>query len=93
MSHDANRDLINHVDFGMEVEQFLGSRIGKHLVSRAEHEASEAIEALKNTDPGDSNAIRALQTTIKRAESIQYWMAECIQIGLHSQSELKQMDE
>lgn len=93
MTHDANRDQINQVDFGMEVEQFLGSRIGKHLIARAEHEASEAIEQLKDTAPEDANKIRALQTTIKRAESIQYWMAECIQIGLHAQAELRQLDE
>ena len=88
-----NRDLLNQVKFGMEVEQFLDSKVGKYLIERAEMQAAEATEQLKRVAPEDSLQIRALQTLIARAESIQFWMAECIQIGLHAQSELRQQDE
>lgn len=89
----ANQELIDQVDFGMEVEAFLGSRIGKHLAERAESEAQEATEALKKVAPEDAAAVRALQTTIQRAESIGYWMAEIIQSGINAQEQLLELDK
>lgn len=75
------------IDFGMEVEAFLQSRIGRYLTGRAEDEIEAAVEALKRVDPHDTRAIQAIQNTIHRAESFGYWLAEAIQSGYNAQRE------
>jgi len=86
MSTEA-RDLTTAIDFGFEVEAFLQSRLGKHLIQRAETEIDDNVEALKKADPEDAKAIRTLQNAIYRAEAIQYWMAEAIQAGEMAQQQ------
>lgn len=75
------------IDFGMEVEAFLQSRIGCYLTRRAEDEVEEAVESLKQADPANPDKIRELQSRIHRAESFGYWLAEAIQEGLNAQRE------
>lgn len=88
-----NRELISQIDFGMEVEAFMGSKVGKYLIGRAEQEVEEATVQLKNADPENPKLIRTLQNKIKCAESIQYWMAEAIQTGELAQIHLMAQDE
>lgn len=86
-------ELYGKVEFGIEVENFLHSKVGKYLIKHAEDEREEAIKALKDADPFDPNAIRKLQDTIRRAESIQLWMANAMQDGLDAEKFLKDQDE
>lgn len=76
------------VSFGMTVEAFLESPIGKYLVNRAEEEVEDAVEKLKVVDCTATREIRALQNQVYRAESIQYWLAEAIQAGQNASDEL-----
>lgn len=86
MSDDKERrEIVNAIDFGIEVESFIRSRVGQYLIQRAEGDIADALEALKEVAPDDAPAIRALQGQIKRAESIQYWMAEAIQEGVNNE--------
>jgi len=87
MNPDAN-PVLKTIDFGMEVEAFLQSDIGRYLVKRADGEVEAAVEALKEADPEDAKSIRGLQNTIRVAESIQYWLADAIQSGMNAQAEL-----
>lgn len=75
---ESNKELYAAVEFGMEVKAFLGSKLGKYLVERAEAQRDEAITELVNCRASDYDRIRELQNTVQRAESIQYWMAEII---------------
>lgn len=86
------RELYRAVDFGMEVQAFVGSRIGKYLIGRAEEEAAAATEALKDIEPEDSTGVRRLQNLVKRAEGVQYWMAEAIQAGLDAQRQIMEQE-
>ena len=79
MNPDTN-PVLREIDFGMEVEAFLQSDIGRYLAKRA--------EAVKVVDPEDTKSVRGLQNTIKVAESVLYWLAEAIQAGLNAQAEL-----
>lgn len=89
---EERRQVTNKIDFGFEVEAFIGSRVGQYLISRAEGEITDALEALKEVDPTNAEEVRKLQTTIKRAESIQYWMAEAIQEGVNAQKMLTESE-
>lgn len=86
------RELYRHVDFGMEVQAFLGSRIGQFLIDRSEADAAEAVEGLKEVNPFDGEAVRLLQAKVWRAESFQVWLAEAIQGGLDSQRQLMEQE-
>lgn len=89
---ESNKELYAAVDFSLDVKAFLGSVIGKYLIGNAEDERDEAIKALVNTDPMNVSKIMELQQTIKRAESIQFWMAEAIQAGINADEQLRAQD-
>lgn len=89
---EANKELYAKVEFGMEAKAFLRSPVGQYLIQRAEAEREEAIVELVNTSPRNPGVIEALQSTIKRAESIQYWMAEIIQEATSAQETLLSQD-
>ena len=89
MTTEINQ-LEQSIAFGIRVEEFLHSDIGKYLIARADEEIEDAVEALKRADPDLPNVIRALQSKINVAESFQYWLAEAIQDGLNSMQELNE---
>lgn len=86
------QDIFNAIDFGIEVQAFIGSKVGQYLIKRADADVEDALEQLKEINPSDEREIRSLQTTIKRAESVQYWMAEAIQEGLNAEKLITEND-
>ena len=64
MNPDSN-PVLQAIDFGMEVEAFLQSEIGRYVVKRAEAEVEAAVEAFKTADPNEVKTIQGLQNTIK----------------------------
>lgn len=86
------RELWAAVEMGLDAQQFLGSRLGKYLIKRAEDERDDAIDELKGADSDSPRLIRSLQNRIWRAEQFQYWIAELIQSGTLAEEQLKEMD-
>lgn len=82
------KELHRAIDFGFQVEAFLQSDIGQYLVKRAEGQIDEAVEELKLAPADAPEVIRAIQTRIRVAENVQYWLAEAIQAGYAAQEEL-----
>ena len=87
MTTENPNPLEQSIAFGLEVESFIQSSIGKYLISRAEEDVEAAVEDLKLVDPEEPRLIRQLQHKIRVAESIQYWLLEAIQDGLNSMQE------
>jgi hypothetical protein len=75
--------------FGIEVEQFLSSDIGRYMVGRAENEEHEALQALAQVDPIDAKKVERLQNQVWRARSIQQWLAQAVQAGLMAQHQIE----
>ena len=90
MADQDQRDLMDKAQFGIEVESFLDSRIGKYLTARAHLEVDEALSEFRKADPTDAKAITALQTRIHRGESFDNWLAEAIQEGWAAEEALRQ---
>lgn len=84
--------LLGEVQFGIEVEAFLNSSLGKYLVQKAETERDAALEKLKVADPDNAKEIRRLQNEVWRAESMQTWLAEAIQTGWNAETTIAQQD-
>lgn len=87
MTHTDSHLLKQQIDFGFQVEAFLRSEIGQHLIHRAEEQIAEAVDRLKAVDPEDAKAVRAIQNEIHVAERIQYWLADAINAGENAQQQ------
>ena len=81
-------ELYAAVEFGLDVNQFLKSPIGRYLLRKAEEEKTDAMADLVDVSPFDSEQIRALQSIIKRADSLAYWLADAIQAGKNAETQL-----
>lgn len=87
------REKFATVEFGLDCQQFLDSKIGKYLLRRAEQDVEAGVERLKTMSPFDANAVMQVQSEVKRAESFMYWMAEAISAGAEATNELIDADQ
>lgn len=76
--------------FGVEVEHFQDSLIGKYLIARAEAERDAALEALAEVAPTDAERIRQLQGMIRRCDSFGHWLADALVAGENAELELRE---
>lgn len=82
MSNNPEMQQINaQISFGLDVEQFMQSAIGKYLTARANDDIESALESLKTVDPTDSKAVQSLQNEIHRAEMFLLWMGQAVTEG------------
>lgn len=80
------------IAIGLDVQAFLNSDLGQHILDRARDEALEAMNALKQIAPTKTDEIRELQNTIYRAESFEGWLIEALDIGRVSEEQLELME-
>lgn len=88
-----SRELTERIGLGLDAESFLGTKLGMKVLERAQLEALDAMQTLKNIDPTDEKAIRALQNTIYRAESFERWLNDCMTDGETAQMQLGEQHE
>jgi hypothetical protein len=81
-------EMYRTVEFGLDVEQFLKSPIGRYLLKKAGEERIDALADLVAVSPGDPEQIRALQSIIKRADSLLFWLNDAIQAGKNAEAQL-----
>ena len=93
MKFDPNDPLVETAVFGKEVENFLGSNIGRYLVHKAEVQAEKATEELKRVAWWRGRRIKQLQNRIAVAESIQQWLGDAIMDGLSATNSLEANDQ
>ena len=72
------RELKQIEAFGGVVKAFLESDIGRHLVRRAELERQAALDEMADGDVTNIDRMRELQMVVRRADSIQQWLADAI---------------
>lgn len=83
------REKLAAVDFGMEVQGFLATRIGKYLVQRAQNEVEAKTALLKQYDIlGNPTGAKTLQMEIKSAEDVLYWLSDAIREGAQLMQQL-----
>ena len=83
----ATRDLLNKVDFGLETNNFLNSRIGRYVANRALEDMYAVSQALPDADPFDHKAISALQLRHKIASAALSWLAQAVEAGHQAEQE------
>lgn len=82
------RELYNAVDTRLAVEAFLRTTVGQYLMRKADEERTDALADLVDVDAADQNRIRELQSQVKRADSIQMWLAEAVENGRNAEAQL-----
>lgn len=77
----AIAEAFGRAQFGLVVEDFLGSPIGRYLCLRAEKERSERLEQLAQLDAHDAANIAKVQQRIRVCDSWQHWLTDAIAEG------------
>lgn len=81
----ADDPVVEAAIFGKEVENFLQSNIGKHLVRCADEQQEDAVEKLiSQAHEMTHEQILAVQSDIKRAREIKDWLAQAIIDGVQA---------
>jgi hypothetical protein len=81
LTEDATR-LVETAVFGKQIEDFMGSAIGKYLMERIDAEIAEGLRELKDVNAFDPNAVRAAQNKVWRGEQLQGWLLQAMEAGL-----------
>lgn len=90
MSAQEQRDIEQmraEVAFGLDVQQFMTTSMGKYLTQRAQIEIDDAKDGLVDVDPEDHRAVRELQNKAKVASMFLEWMGEAVTTGEMAQIE------
>jgi len=94
MSSDEQREgqeLRSRIAFGLDVQQFMDTRIGKYLQDRANSDIETALEALKTVDPEDPKAIRKLQNDVAVASNVLDWLGQAVTEGEQAERQFNEM--
>lgn len=89
---DYTHSMLRQVKFGLTVEDFMGSPIGRYLTARSEAERAALLETLADVDPADSKTIAATQTRIQVCEAWRAWLAEAITEAAAARQKIGEMD-
>lgn len=92
MEQEYQDKLFGRVRFGITVEEFLNSEVGKYLVSRAERERETALTALLTADPEDKRKVIELQFQGRLPDLVMKWLADAVTSGRLAERELTQDD-
>ncbi len=86
---DVDEDKLQNrrvIAFGMDMDHFLTSQVGRYLEARAQLEIRTFREQLDDLDPSDEKAIRDLQQEIAARKMWKDWLQLAIQEGKAAES-------
>jgi hypothetical protein len=92
MRKEELRDAFEIARFGITVEQFMLSPVGKYLINRAEMDRDKAIDDFKKVDSNDAQAVRAVQDRICTPDKIVKWLTEAIEGGRSAQDAIEETE-
>ena len=84
-------ELRGRIAFGLDVQQFMGSNIGRYIQDRANADIEEALEALKTADPYDPKAISKLQNDIAVASNVLEWLGQAVTEGEQAERQFHEL--
>lgn len=86
---ESIRAELKAVQLGLDIEQFMGTRIGQYLRKRSEDAMYDACQALATVDPTDQKAVIKLQTEYAVAQQAILWMAQAMREGTQAEQAVK----
>ncbi len=88
----GTRELFQTFEFGLEVKQFLRSKIGLYVQERAQSEMYEASMLLVEADPTKTHMVIKAQTQYRVAAAAMQWLSEALQAGHVAEQQLLERD-
>lgn len=88
----ATRTLLAEVDLGQQMNEFVRSDIGKHLIGCIQHEVWTAQESLSAVSPWRFFKVQELQNRVWRAKFMLAWISELLAGGKSAQSALNEQE-
>lgn len=88
-SHTLFQEAAN----GRDAKDFFYSPVGRYMVTSAQMEYRDALNALKTTACWRRRRIVELQNRAWRAEKFMGWLAELVKSGLMAEQALRKRDE
>ncbi len=80
------------IEFGLDVQQFMGTNLGRFLRAKANAQIESAHEALGSVDPEDPKAIRKLQNDAAVASLFLHWIGEIVTEGENAERQAMDAD-
>lgn len=81
------------IAFGLDVEAFMGTNIGRFLSAKANADIESAFEEWKRSDPEDVKTMRDLQNRVVVAEQFLMWIGEAVTEGENSERQIREAGE
>ena len=82
--------LMAEWSLGLEVEVFLGTKVGEYLLGCCKQDRDEALERLAVVDPEDAKAIREIQQQLQVCQMIPAYLHEIVIRSRQAEEALKQ---
>ena len=79
--------------FGMRVETFMRSDIGRYLIENAQRHEQEAIIGLVDTAPDDVANNTRYRNEIAIARMFGHWLHDAVMAGLAAKENMKAMED
>lgn len=80
------------IAIGLDAEHFVLSKVGRHVLKRADDQRDAALQGLADVNPEDPQKIRELQNTVRCVAWFHEWLAELVQDGYQAFEEAEQDD-
>ena len=77
-------------ELGLEVEAFLGTKVGEYLIGCCKQDRDLALEQLAVVDPEDQRAIRAIQQQVQICQMIPAYLHEIVIRSQQAEEALRQ---
>lgn len=81
------------IELGKEVEAFIGSKIGRMIIEKAENDRARAMRALGEADPTDAKLISKIQQDYNTPNKVLMWLLSAKEEGISKQLEEEVMEE
>jgi len=81
------------ISIGEEARRFLGERVGKYLLQKAQQDVDAVVDDFQSIDPTDTKAVIALQIRLKAALSVPQWLEEAVSEGANALNEYLERKE
>jgi hypothetical protein len=90
---EYDQTLYAQVLLGDEADKFFESDLGRYILGRAQQEAQEAMNELKDVEPTEPAAVMRLQNRVKIAEAVPMYLNELIIEGRQALAILDEREE
>lgn len=92
MRIDQRQEAFEVGRFGIEVERFLSSEVGRYLITKAEQDREKAIAEFSLADPHNATEIVRLQSEMATPDKVAKWLADAVLAGRVAHDQLRKGD-